>query len=176
VEAHLAACAACAGLERDVRAAVRFVALADRVEPPPALITRILYHTPPAEARPGPAHRERTWWQRLFEPVLQPRFAMGMAMTILSFSMVLKFAGVQERAVSAADLDPARIWASIDSRAHRAYDRVMKYYENLRLVYSIQDRLREWSAEEEDQRSRPRLEPMEPERTGDAAPAERESR
>lgn len=164
VEAHLAACSDCAELARDARAGAGFVALADAVEPPPALITKILYNTPHAGAAPERPSRSRSWWQRLFEPVLQPRFAMGMAMTILSFSMVLKFAGVQERGVTAADLDPVRIWASIDSKAHRAYDRVMKYYENMRLVYSIQDRLREWSAEEEDQRARPRLEPIEPER------------
>jgi hypothetical protein len=32
---------------------------------------------------------------------------------------------------------------------HRSWDRAVKYYQNLRLVYEIQSRLQEWSAEEE---------------------------
>ncbi|WP_395621662.1 hypothetical protein, partial [Dokdonella sp.] len=40
----------------------------------------------------------RNWISRLLEPVLQPKFAMGMAMTILSFSMLGRFAGIEPRA------------------------------------------------------------------------------
>ena len=45
------------------------------------------------------------------------------------------------------------------------YDRAVKYYENLRLVYEVQTRLREWTAqEEEDRKARvPLVEPVAPE-------------
>ena len=150
VESHIASCDACAGLLADSQSAVQFLSGVDPLEAPPELVTRILYQTHGAK----PAHhheveRPRGWFNRLFQPILQPRFAMGMAMTILSFSMIGKMAGIPQRPLSAADLEPGRILASIDTKAHRAYDRLVKYVDNLRLVYEIQSRLGEWSAQEE---------------------------
>ena len=46
VERHLAACPACAELARDSAAAVAFMESAADVEPPPELITRILFDAP----------------------------------------------------------------------------------------------------------------------------------
>ena len=46
VERHLAACPACAELARDSAAAVAFIERAAEVEPPPELITRILFDAP----------------------------------------------------------------------------------------------------------------------------------
>ncbi len=77
--------------------------------------------------------------------VLQPRYVMGMAMTILSFSMLARFAHIEPRQLRPADLDPVKVWQSIDDRSHRIWDRSMKYYDNLRLVIEIQSRLREWT-------------------------------
>jgi len=94
----------------------------------------------------------KKWLLGWLEPVLQPRFAMGMAMTILSFSMVGRIVGLEQRQLRMEDLNPARVWAAIDDKLCRGYDRAMKYYENLRLVYEIQTRLQEWSAQEEELR------------------------
>src|SRR5258708_39046144 len=68
---------------------------------------------------------------------------MGMGMTVLSFSMIAKFAHIEPRKLTQADLDPVKIWAGIDDRAHRSWDRAVKYYDNLRLVIEIQSRLKE---------------------------------
>ena len=73
-------------------------------------------------------------------------------MTILSFSMVGRLLGLQERQLTMADLEPAKVVATLDLKVHRAYDRAVKYYENVRLVYVIQSQLREWSAQEEEDR------------------------
>ena len=54
-----------------------------------------------------------------------------------------------ERSARPSDLDPVKIWASMDDHAHRTYERAMKYYDNLRLVYDIQTRLEEWTAADE---------------------------
>ena len=157
VESHLAGCPDCAALLQDCKAAVAFLETVPGVEPPAELITRILYHSP---AGPEPVQLKTAGWaantgiagwlRGLFQPLLQPRFAMGMAMTILSFSMVGRIAGVQQRQLTMADLDPVKVWAAFDDTLHRGYDRAVKYYENLRLVYEIQARLKEWSAQEDE--------------------------
>ena len=105
---------------------------------------------------PGGLHTEkRSWWRRLFggwvHGILQPRYVMGMAMTVLSFSMIAKFAHIEPRQLRPSDLDPVKIWAGIDDRTHRMWDRAMKYYDNLRLVIEIQSRLKEWTDQEQAQ-------------------------
>ena len=152
LESHMAGCAACAELAKDVTGAVSLIERAAVVEPPAELLTRILHHTP--TRRQVVSERKswfRKWFGGLFESVLQPRYAMGMAMTILSFSMLAKFSPIEVRQLRAADLDPVKIWASIDDHAHRAWDRTMKYYDNLRLVIEVQSRLKEWSDQEQTQ-------------------------
>ena len=52
VERHLAECPACAELARDSAAAVAFMERAADVEPPPELITRILFDAPWSKDRP----------------------------------------------------------------------------------------------------------------------------
>ena len=84
---HLASCAECRELAQDASAAVAFLARTATVEAPPELVTRILFQVP--AVRP-------TLARRLFgrvlggwlEPVLQPRLAMGMGVTALSFFML----------------------------------------------------------------------------------------
>jgi len=147
VESHMAGCSSCAELLADSQAAVKFMDGVDDFEAPAEMVTRILYQT--HAMKPREVEKPRGWLSWLFQPLLQPRFAMGMAMTILSFSMIGRMAGIPQRPLQAADLEPTRIWSAIDTRAHRAYDRLVKYVDNLRLVYEIQNRLGEWSAQEE---------------------------
>jgi len=154
VERHLEACPACAEVTRDSAAAVAFMERAASVEPPPQLITRILFDAP--WTRKAPA-KSRGWLSKLIAPILQPRFAMGMAMTILSFSILSRF--VPMRQLKAADLRPAEVWASLDDRAHRISARSVKYYENLKVVYQIQTLLRDWQQQAEDQKAAASSEP-----------------
>lgn len=144
VELHLDACPACQALVEDAAAAVRLIERAAVVEPPPALVNHILFEARQmgVASRPRGARRGLA---RLFEPLLQPRFAMGMAMTILSFSMLGRFSGIQVRQLKASDLEPAKVWATLEDKAYRAWERSKKYYESLRVVYEIQQTLNEWS-------------------------------
>jgi anti-sigma factor RsiW len=169
VEQHLAECAACAGLARDAAAAVGFIARVERIEPPAELVTRILFQIPNRRPSAEPRRGLREWLGRLVEPILQPRLAMGMAMTILSFAMLGRFAGIQPRQLRAADLNPVRVWAALDDRAHRTWERAVKYYENLRFVYEIQTRLRELTEQEDIER---RAQPAAAEPSAEPAPAE----
>src|SRR5215475_7129328 len=93
VEHHLETCPGCAELARDSAAAVAFMERAADVEPPPELITRILFDAPWTRK---PASKGQSWWSKLIAPVIQPRFAMGMAMTILSFSILSRFVPMQQ--------------------------------------------------------------------------------
>lgn len=150
LESHLAACSTCRELARDVAGAVAFMERASDVTAPPELVTRILF-----EISSGPSHVavKPSWVRRIFanrlggkylEPVLQPRYAMGMAMTLLSFAMLGRFAGIEVRHVTPSDLDPVKIWTAAEDRATRTWQRGVKYYESLRLVYEIESRVKEW--------------------------------
>jgi hypothetical protein len=150
LERHIAQCPACAELARDSAAALAFMERAADVEPPQELITRIL-HDPPwikSARKPKSAHG---WLAGILSPILQPRFAMGMAMTILSLSMLARFVA-PVRQLRPSDLEPAKVWATLDDNAHRAWARTVKYYENLKVVYQIQTMLRDWQQQDEERR------------------------
>lgn len=135
-ESHVQSCAACAELVADVTGATSFLERVSGVEAPRELITRILYNTP-KEAPLLEKLSPKSWLRRFLSPMLQPRFAMGMAMTILSFSMLGKFV-TPVRQLKPSDLDPVKVFRSIDEGVHRTWDNAVKYYDNLRLVYEIQ--------------------------------------
>ena len=150
VELHLKSCTSCSELVADARAAIAFFERVPEVEPPAALVNGILF-----EARGGRAAVSKPkGWKRylrgLIEPVLQPRFAMGMAMTILSFSMLGRFAGIPARQLKPADLEPAKIWMAMDDKLHVTWERAVKYYQSLRVVYEVQSTLKDWNELEED--------------------------
>ena len=148
LDAHMQTCGACSVMRRDVEAALGFIQEASPAETPEGLLPRILFHLPRAPKMPERA----PWWRNWLGPLMQPRLVMGMAMTILSFSMIGRLVGIEPRQLTMADLEPARVVAAIDWKAHRAWDRAVKYYDNLRLVYDIQTRLEEWTAAEEQER------------------------
>lgn len=153
-EAHRSSCAACAEYAADVLGATAFMERAATVEPPKELVTKILYDLPraPKSIASGGASGLRSVLSRWLGPVLAPKLAMGMAMTVLSLSMLANVFKVPVRPLSAVDLDPVKIWVSVDDQAHRAWNRAVKYYENLRLVFEIQSRLQEWTEQEEIER------------------------
>jgi hypothetical protein len=151
VESHLDQCPACAVLAGDSAAAVSFMESAADVEPPPELITKILYDAPWSKGHIKPVGL-RGRLVAFLGPVLHPKFAMGMAMTILSLSLLKPFVAPGLRQLKPADLSPSAVWTSLDDRAHRAWARTVKYYDNLKVVYQIQTMLREWQQQDEEQR------------------------
>ena len=50
--------------------------------------------------------------------------------------------------MTAADLDPVRLWSSLDDRTHRLWDRTVKSYESMRLVYEIRSQLSDWKQQQ----------------------------
>lgn len=155
VERHLASCGGCAELARDASSAVAFMGRAAVVEAPAHLVTRILFELPVARRAEHSASRSvwRRWRAKWLEPVLQPRFAMGMAMTVLSFAMLGRFAGIKVRQLNPSDLDPVKVWMTVEDNALRTWERGVKYYDSLRVVFEIQTRLREWSDQADSDRA-----------------------
>jgi hypothetical protein len=148
VERHLAECPACAELAQDSAAAVGFIARAADVTPPPELVTRILFDAPwrkNKSAVEGVRGRLSAW----FRPVLQPKFVMGAAMTILSFSIFSQLGPVRQ--LRASDLEPKAVWMGLENRVMDAWDRTVKFYDNLKFVYQIQTTLREWQEQDAEQ-------------------------
>ena len=147
VERHLSACAACAALVQDAAAAVRFMESAADVEPPPELMGRILADA--HSGRHGRLGRSSGWLSGIFHPMLRPRLVMSMAMTVFSFAMLARLLGMPQRQLQPSDLSPANVWAAVDDRVTRAWQRTVKFYESIRVVYQIQSRLREWQDEQD---------------------------
>jgi len=149
LERHLAGCAACAELAGDAGAALSFLERVADVEPPPELVNRLFAIAQMPEAKTRLASGIRGWFQRLFQPILQPRMVMGLSLTILFFGMMARCAGVPGKRLNPADLEPTHVWAGLEDRVQRGWERSVKFYENLRFVYQIQSRLREWREQQE---------------------------
>lgn len=146
-ETHLAGCAACAELARDSAAVAAFIERVAEPELPRELVTRILQQTARESAQAKlPA---RGWLRKLIAPMVEPRLVMGMALTVLSFSMMARCAGVKPRQLRATDLEPVKVYASFDDTTHRIWNRTVKFYESLRFVYAIQTQLSQLTDEQE---------------------------
>jgi len=145
VERHLAGCPACAELARDSAAAVRFLGRAAEVEPPAELVNRILFAAP---WRENLKSKPRSWLGGLLSPILQPRYVMSFAMTIVSFSLLRSVIPV--RSIRADDLRPSKVWAGLETRVEYGWGRVEKFYDNLKVVYKIQTTLRDWQQREDE--------------------------
>lgn len=143
LENHLRSCAGCRELAEDSSAAVAFLARTAVLEAPPELVNRILFHLP---------HMKPSLARRLFgrvlggwlEPLLQPRLVMGMGAAALSFFMLEP----QMHQLTAAGLDPVKVYTVAENGVNRMWERGVKSYENIRLVYEIQTRLSEWQSEQ----------------------------
>ena len=147
VDGHIGTCASCRELLADSRGVLEFIERVPEVQVPPVLVSRILQQAP---TRPVTASAAtQGFFSRLFEPILQPRLVMGMAMTVLSFAMLGRFAGIEARQLRASDLNPVAVWEATEDRAHRTWTRAVKYYQSLKIVYELQNRLQELTETEE---------------------------
>jgi hypothetical protein len=145
---HLESCASCALLTEDAQSAVAFMEVAAEVEPPHALVGRILDATNSGWEFKLRAKGIRGWINRFFAPVLKPRFVMGAMLTMMSITMLSRCAGGPKNTLTAADLDPVRLWTSLDDKTNRLWDRTLKSYESMRLVYEIRTQLSEWKQQQ----------------------------
>ena len=138
VEAHVAECAACRELLGDVRHVLELCRAEPDVEPGPWLVSRIMLATV--------GDRKPTWRERIsefFRPVLQPRVAYPIAMTVFTFSIIVNAAGLSLRSLRFEDLNP-HTWAQrVNRQSHLIASRAEKVFYDLRVVYEIESRFRQ---------------------------------
>jgi hypothetical protein len=154
-DAHRKGCPLCGPLFADAQAGQKWLLSIEEIEPPSNLVHNILVATTGIEstrlqtARPqaGKApfgERAREWWDSVFTPtsrfVRQPRFVMSFGMIFFSFSLALSAAGVKPADVAKINLRPS----ALRLQYHTTQGRVVKFYENIRFVYEIESRVREF--------------------------------
>lgn len=138
MEGHLTGCAACQELMGDVRHALDLCRAAEDVEPKPWLVSKILQATS--------GMRKPTWRERIgayIRPVLQPRVAYPIAMTVFTFSVIVNAAGLNLRSLRLEDLNPRTWVVRADRERHLMLARAEKFCYDLRLVVEIESRFRQ---------------------------------
>jgi Putative zinc-finger len=155
-QAHTRSCSACRPLFAEVEAGRNWLKDLTEVEPPVSLVTNILASTTGVDtqrlwanvAAPQPRvtwlERAQAWasaaMQPVWETVRQPRFAMSFGMAFFSLSVALSVLGVKPADLRQVSLRPA----AIRHTYYNAQARVVRYYENIRFVYEVESRVREF--------------------------------
>ena len=157
---HQAECALCAQMLKETQQGKAWIEyLAEEPELPADLLKKILARTSgtvseagvvPGVPLPLRAVPPRPAWHRVLPVVRQvarqafePRLMMTAAMAFFSIALTLNLTGIKLTEVRAADLTPSRLRATLTRQYYSTNEQVMKYYENLRLVYEMEARVRE---------------------------------
>ncbi len=149
--AHRQNCAACGPMFAEAEQGMKLLQGLEEVEPPRMMVHRILAATTGREptrdvvaaGRPSWAERMRGYLPQALHPVLQARFGMSLAMAFFSLTIVFNLAGITSRDLRKADLRPTSLRDEAVRTYYETQARVVKYYENIRLVYEIESRVRD---------------------------------
>lgn len=93
-------------------------------------------------------------WQQnpvvvLRRTLLEPRLALVAAMAFFSIALTLNLMGVRLTNLHAADLEPQAMRRAVSRQYVEANARVVRYYENLRIVYEVESQVRQLRQETE---------------------------
>jgi hypothetical protein len=153
-QAHSRTCSACGPLFAEVQAGRNWLKDLTEVEPPVSLVNNILASTTGVDTQRlrvnvsapqrsvGWLERAQAWasgWvsetvQPIWGTVRQPRFAMSFGMAFFALSVALSVLGVKPADLRSISLRPSAL-------RHTYYNtqaRVVRYYDNIRLVYEVQ--------------------------------------
>ena len=147
-EAHQQSCPACAAMLDEAAAGLHWLKGLQDIEPPRNLVHNILAQTigavPEPSAQTVPV--SEGWFGKLkarvspaFAPIMTPRFAMSFGMAFFSITMLANIAGIHVTDLRHVDLSAKGLQKSYYSTEAR----VVRYYENIRLVYEIESRVRD---------------------------------
>src|ERR1039457_1798218 len=143
-EAHQQSCAACRAMVEEATAGMHWLKGVDEAEPPRNLVRNMLAQTigalPSEHAVVSP--RGDGWFDKIkgrLAPVATPRFAMSFGMAFFSITMLLSIAGLHLSDLRRLDLSSK----GVTKTYYSAQARVIRYYENIRLVYEIESRVRD---------------------------------
>jgi hypothetical protein len=149
---HGRSCAVCGPMLADALEGMVMVRGLAELEPPKNLMHNILAATSRKEATAEQISEEAKlgWMDRLrrsLKPgvggLLHSRFAMSFAMAFFSLSITLTLAGVKITDVKNMVEHPGMLQKTVVLGYTSVEARVTSYYENLRLVYQVQAKVRE---------------------------------
>jgi hypothetical protein len=154
-QAHAGGCKACGPLLAEAEAGRNWLKGLTEVEPPASLVANILASTTGVDTQrlraPARAPQHVSWLDRaqasvsgylepIWATVRQPRFAMSFGMAFFALSVGLTVAGVKPADLRQISLRPS----AIRHTYYATQARVVRYYENVRVVYEFESRLREF--------------------------------
>lgn len=167
-ERHQAQCPACRLLFQETKSGFDWLHTLDEVEPPLNLVHNVIAATSGAEsARVTEIVPRKSWLEQVksfvlpkLAPVMTPRFAMSFGMAFFSLSMLMSVAGLKPGDLRHVDLTPK----GIRKTYYETQARATRYYENIRLVYEIESRVRQLkkaatTPEQKPQESKPESNP-----------------
>jgi hypothetical protein len=181
---HQNECALCAQMFKETdqgKAWMQYLTVEPEV--PAGLLGKILARTtetPGVGVQPGVGSPGRTQparsWRRVMLPavrqVLEPRLMMTAAMAFFSIALTLNLTGIKLTQLRAEDLQPSRLRANLTRTFYSTNEQVTKYYENLRVVYEMESRVRELRrATAPEPAPTPRETPKAPARDGNGTPS-----
>lgn len=152
---HSDGCPACSRMLGEARQGRQWLEYL-HVEPqvPAELMAKILASTSGSEAAVGhtgvaalASLPMQPAWKRVWLPGLrrtvEPRLMMTAAMAFFSLALTLNLAGVRLNEWKWSDLHPATWRSNLVRQFSNAKKPVVRYYDNLRVVYEVESRMRE---------------------------------
>ncbi len=149
---HGRSCAVCGPMLAEALEGMLMVRGMAELEPPKNLVHNILAATSRKEATAEQIAEEAKlgWMERLRRSLspqvgglLHSRFAMSFAMAFFSLSITLTLAGVKITDVKNMVENPSMLRKNVVLGYTHVEAKVTSYYENLRLVYQVQAKVRE---------------------------------
>lgn len=172
-DAHGTACPVCAELLKQAQQGREWLHfLEEEPEIPTGMMDRILSKTSGAAAGAPlaigggvathiPVHllgvplRRSMWDSRMMMTVAMAFFSLA-----LTLNVALNLAGVRLTSLKLSDLTPASMEMNLTQQFYGAKKSLVQYYDNLRLVYEVESKMRDLRRNEEMQQSAPRPQPQ----------------
>lgn len=145
---HRAECGKCGTMFAEIESGMISLKTLEEVDPPEYLVHNVLAKTSYSHSGTAirvPGAQAVNLWKRMREgvlrPVLQPRFAMSLGMAFFSITLILNVAGVTRKDL--VTLRPSTLRTTATVKLNEAEGRILKYYENLRIVYEFESLVRD---------------------------------
>jgi hypothetical protein len=151
--AHRLGCSVCASLYAEAREGMLLLRAMEEVAPPRNLVHNILAATSRAETTSHGAAATRKqasvgWLNQLRQSLrpgvaglLHSRFVTSFCMAFFSLSLTMSLAGVKVSDLAKVDWHPSALRRSVVLEYTQIEARVMRYYDNMRLVYEVQSQV-----------------------------------
>ncbi len=170
-EAHQQSCPACAAMYQEAATGMHWLKGLEDIDPPKNLVHNILAPTigSVSEASTQATTGGESWSEKVkariagvFAPVMTPRFAMSFGMAFFSITMLANIVGFHANDLKHLDMSTK----GLQRTYYSTQARVVRYYENIRLVYEIESRVRDLRRAAEPVKQEDESAPKNPKKSG----------